>query len=74
MTFDFYVRLIKKQFAPRTATVDGRNIKACQYCMSGFKTTNPVNPKYPIYKCEEKDMRLILDPRHVPRWCPNVDK
>jgi hypothetical protein len=76
MNLDFfsYLRRWQNQFAPRTATVDGKQVTACSVCPNGFRTTNPVNPDYPIYKCEEKEMKLVFDPRHVPRWCPRVNK
>jgi len=61
-------------FKPRIAHVLGKDYKSCEFCPAAQIKDNPVNKNVLIYKCGATGagMRLIYNPRRVPRWCPYV--
>jgi c-di-AMP phosphodiesterase-like protein len=64
----------KNYLIPNHAEINGRSVSACEFCQHGIKRVNPLSENNPIFKCEEKNMRLILYPKKVPGWCPYVRK
>lgn len=61
-------------FKKHIARINGKEIKACQFCPMNRITPNPVSKNQFIYKCSAKDIKTIYFPGKVPRWCPYAIK
>lgn len=59
---------------PSRVQIDGKIVTRCLYCPRVLLKDNPVNKNYPIFKCSENKLHIILNAHKIPQWCPYAIK
>ena len=60
----------RNKFRQRTAIIKGKTIHDCLHCRYRQAKDNPLPTGIPIIHCgADPGLPLVLNPRHIPRWC-----